>query len=127
MPREGDLTNGHSSHAVTKSYISYWFEDTYLAGFFFILASLKLNCMRVIKQPHPTPAPPKYTGSLCSRDEVACTSPVAKPFEVRHAHITRFGQQWGLQVEALMSQHSLPFTPEPAKGQREHMTRWSLH
>lgn len=80
--------------------------------------------MRVIKQPSPAT---KYTGSLCSKNEIACTSPVAKPFEVRHAHVTLFGQQWGLQVEALMSQCSLPFTPEPAKARWEHMTRWSLH
>lgn len=38
MPWEGDLTNGHSSHVVTKSYISYWFEDTYLAVFFFYIS-----------------------------------------------------------------------------------------
>ena len=43
MPREGDLTNGHSSHAVTKSFISYWFEDTYLAGFFFFFFYISIS------------------------------------------------------------------------------------
>ena len=79
--------------------------------FFFYISISEIELQELLSD-HPPHLPPTNTLVL---------------FALGHAHVTRLGQQWGLQVEALMSQGSGPFTPEPAKGWWGHMTRWSLH